>query len=305
MEQPKTTPKFLFLETRPQFLILTPAAFSVGIGVAAYQGHFNLFHMILALIGSIFAHIAVNVLNDYTDYVVGTDKLTKRTPFSGGSGILPAGKLTPKAVLALGSGALAAGLVIGVYFILIYPVLLWLVVAAAVLTVIYTPILTRIYITELFPGLGFGPLLIIGAYITQLPAGSSHISLAVVWASIPVGILVSNLLWVNEIPDFDADRKTGRRHGVIAVGRQNAALLYGIFNFLAYLFIVLPVILRILPPHLLIALLTVPVAVLASRGAMENYDNTEKLIPALGQNVIVDNLTPVLMTAGLLLAKFF
>jgi len=304
LEQMPSKPKLLFLETRPQFLILTPAAFSVGIAVAAWEGSFNLLHMVLALIGSLFAHITVNVINDYTDFVKGTDKLTKRTPFSGGSGMLPEGLLTPSAVLVLGLSALLAGLIIGGYFIVLYPVLLWLVIPAAIISVIYTPLLTKVYITELFPGIGFGPLLIIGAYVTQQAVGSSHISPAVIWASIPVGILVTNLLWVNEIPDFDADKQTGRRHGVILLGKKTSAVFYGLFNILAYVFIIVPVVLNVLPPHVLLALLTIPIAIKATIGAVQNYDDTEKLIPSLGQNVLVVNVTPVLMTIGLVLAKF-
>lgn len=304
METKISKPKVLFLETRPQFLLLTPAAFSVGIAVAVYQDSFNGFNLILALVGSILAHVAVNVLNDYYDYVRGTDKLTRRTPFSGGSGFLPEGLLKPEDALKLGIGALIVGLIIGAFFIYKYPILLVIVLLAALLTVIYTPMLTHIYITELFPGIGFGPLLVIGAYITQLSPAVVRISSQIVWASIPVGILVSNLLWINEIPDYEADLKTGRRHGVILLGKRNAARAYVILLALAYLFIIIPVILRVLPPHALLGLLTVPVAVKASQGALQNYDNTEKLVPALGQNVLVVLVTPVLLTIGLLLATF-
>ncbi len=280
--------KLFFLETRPQFLLLTPAAFSVGIAVAVYQGQFNGVHLILALIGSVLAHVTVNVLNDYFDYVKGTDKLTKRTLFSGGSGFLPEGMLKPKEALWLGLGSLTAGLAIGVYFILKYPVLLYIVAFAAILTVIYTPILTRIYITELFPGIGFGPLLVIGAYITQLSLKNPKIAPEVIWASIPVGILVSNLLWVNEIPDYEADLQTGRRHGVILVGKKAASYIYALLIGLSYLFIVL----------------TLPIGLKAIQGVIKNYGQVEQLIPALGQNVLVVLLTPVLMTIGLILAKF-
>lgn len=292
----------MFLETRPQFLLLTPAAFSVGIGAAAYGGYFNGPHLLLALIGSILAHVAVNVLNDYVDYVRGTDKLTQRTPFSGGSGLLPEGLLSPQDALKLGIGALLVGLVISIYFLFRYPILILIVGLAALVIIAYTPIFTRVYITELFPGLGFGPLLVVGAYVTQLPLGSAAISVQAIWASIPVGILVSNLLWVNEIPDYEADLKTGRKHGVILVGKRSASRIYALLNALAYSFIVIPVVLGINPPLTLIALLTIPIAVKASQGVMQNYDETEKLIPALGQNVLVDLVTPVLLTVGFLLA---
>lgn len=302
MEAKPSKAKLLFLETRPQFLLLTPAAFSVGIAAAVYEGYFNGLHLILALIGSILAHVAVNVLNDYVDYVRGTDKLTQRTPFSGGSGLLPQELLKPQDALKLGVGALLVGLLISIYFISRYPILILLVALAALVMVAYTPIFTRIYITELFPGLGFGPLLIVGAFITQLPVGSVSIPSQVIWASVPVGILVTNLLWVNEIPDYEADLKTGRRHGVILLGKRKAAVFYVLFLFLAYLFIIIPVAMGILPALALLGLLTIPVAIKASQGALKNYDDTEKLIPTLGQNVLVVLVTPVLMTIGLLIA---
>lgn len=302
MEAKPSKAKLLFLETRPQFLLLTPAAFSVGIAVAVYEGYFNGLHLILALIGSILAHVTVNVLNDYVDYVRGTDKLTQRTPFSGGSGLLPQELLKPQDALKLGVGALLVGLLISIYFISRYPILILLVALAALVVVAYTPVFTRIYITELFPGLGFGPLLIIGAFITQLPPDAAYISSQAIWASIPVGILVTNLLWVNEIPDYEADLKTGRRHGVILLGKRKAAVFYVLFLFLAYLFIIIPVAMGILPALALLGLLTIPVAIKASQGALKNYDDTEKLIPALGQNVLVVLVTPVLMTIGLMLA---
>lgn len=296
--------KLLFLETRPQFLLLTPVAFSVGIAVAVYQGSFKGFHLLLAFIGSILFHITVNVLNDYYDYIKGTDKLTQRTPFSGGSGFLPEGILKPEDAFRLGYGALILGLLIGIYFIYKYPVLIYIVPLAALVAVIYTPILTRIYIAELFPGLGFGPLLIIGAYITQLSPENVRISPQIIWVSFPVGILVSNLLWVNEIPDYDADLQTGRKHGVILLGKRNASRIYTILLALCYLSIITSVILKILPPHILLGLLTIPIAIKASQGVMKNYAQTDKLIPALGQNILIVLLTPVLITVGLLLARF-
>ena len=86
--------KTWFLETRPQFLILTPICVLVGVAAAAYDDFdLNPVHVILTLVGALLAHISVNVLNDYFDYRSGIDLATKRTPFSGGSGILPGGLL--------------------------------------------------------------------------------------------------------------------------------------------------------------------------------------------------------------------
>src|SRR3989304_8552460 len=97
--------KALFLETRPQFLLLSVVLAFLGTSIAWYDGIFNLGYAILAFAGLLFAHISVNVLNDYFDYRSGIALETPRTPFSGGSGILPAALLTPRQVFWLGMGA--------------------------------------------------------------------------------------------------------------------------------------------------------------------------------------------------------
>ncbi len=305
MEEITSYKKLLFLETRPQFLLLTPVCFLVGIGAAVYEGYFNALHFFLALIGAILAHVSVNVLNDYFDYKRGTDFLTQRTPFSGGSGLLPTNKVKPEDAFKLGLGALFIGLLISLYFLYLYPILIPLVILAAFIVYAYTPWLTRIWITELFPGIGFGPLLVIGTYVTQLKPENLKISTAAVLASIPTGILVSNLLWVNEIPDYEADLKTGRKHGVILLGKKGAAWGYVVMLVLTYVSIIISVALKLLPTFTLLGLLTVPVAIKAGQGALSYYDQTEKLVPVLGQNIIVVLATPLLISIGFFLAAFY
>jgi 1,4-dihydroxy-2-naphthoate polyprenyltransferase len=291
--------KSFFLETRPQFLTLIPCVLAPGVALAFLQGHFNAPHLILALIGSLMVHASVNILNDYTDWQRGTDKLVQRTPFSGGSGLIKAGDLSPRAVLAEGVVLLLAALAIGAYFISIYPILLWVVIAGALMTVLYTPLLTRSVITEIFPGLGLGVIPVIGAYVVMLPPGQASVPAGIVWLSIPPGILVSGLLWINELPDIKADTATGRRHAVLLLGTRKAAIGYCLLLALAYASIILPVALKSLPPWTLLGLGTIPIALKAGSGALKNHGSIEGIIPALGQNVVTVLLTPVLTAVGL------
>ncbi|MFC1984813.1 hypothetical protein ACFLUW_00245, partial [Chloroflexota bacterium] len=76
--------KIWFLETRPQFLLLSVVLAFLGTCIAWYDGAFHLDYALLAFFGLLLAHISVNVLNDYFDYRSGIDLETKRTPFSGG-----------------------------------------------------------------------------------------------------------------------------------------------------------------------------------------------------------------------------
>lgn len=295
--------KALLLETRPQFLILIPCVLSLGIAVAFFNGFFNWQHLLLALVGSLLIHASVNILNDYTDWVRGTDKLVQRTPFSGGSGLIKDGAISQKIVLIEGIVTLLAALGIGLYFAYLYPVLIWLVIAGALLTVFYTPLLTKTVITEVFPGIGLGIIPVIGAYVVMQPLGQGLITPQIIWASIPAGILVSGLLWINELPDIKADAATGRRHAVLLLGTLNAARGYVALLVLTYAFVVIPVALGVLPVWSLLGLLTMPIAFKAGTGAIKNHDSIEGIIPALGQNVLTVLATPVLMAIGVAIAK--
>ncbi|HID61917.1 MAG TPA: prenyltransferase, partial [Anaerolineae bacterium] len=94
--------KTWFLELRPQFLLLAVVLVPIGTAVAWHQGSFNPAYFVLAWVGTVLAHISVNVLNDYFDHKSRLDFHTQRTPFSGGSGILTAGLLEPTKVYILG-----------------------------------------------------------------------------------------------------------------------------------------------------------------------------------------------------------
>jgi 1,4-dihydroxy-2-naphthoate polyprenyltransferase len=295
--------KVLFLETRPQFLTLIPCVLAPGVALAYAGGHFNWAHLILALIGSLLVHGSVNILNDYTDWVRGTDKLVVRTPFSGGSGLIKEGALSPRMVLIEGIVTLGISLLIGVYFIYLYPVLLWVVVAGALLTVLYTPILTKTVITEVFPGLGLGVIPVIGAYVVMQPIGKVIITPELIWLSIPAGILVTGLLWINELPDIKADTATGRRHAVLLMGTKAGAWSYVALLVATYVSIVIPIALHVLPVWCLAGLLTIPIAFKAGSGAVKNHDSIEGIIPALGQNVLTVLTTPVLLAIGLVISK--
>ena len=94
--------KFWLMEPRPPFLLLTVCLVFLGTSIAWHNGFFNLLYFALALGGTLLAHMSVDVLNDYFDYKSGLDLDTERTPFSGGSGLLPGGQLNPRSVYILG-----------------------------------------------------------------------------------------------------------------------------------------------------------------------------------------------------------
>jgi 1,4-dihydroxy-2-naphthoate octaprenyltransferase len=292
--------KLWFLETRPHFLLLTPVCVLVGLAVAVWElDSINAVHFVLALLGAVLAHVSVNVLNDYFDYRSGLDLKTSRTPFSGGSGILPSGLMTPAQVYLFGLGALVAVAAIGGYFIYEYGWrILPLGAAGLLLVYFYTTHLTRNpWLCAIAPGLGFGPLMVLGVYFTQ----TGEYALAPTLASLVPGFLVSNLLLLNQFPDAEADLVAARRHIPIALGKKAAARVYVLLLAAAYLSLALVVAFGVLPVTALLGLLTLPLGIKAARGVLKSYDDTGKLIPFMGLNIQVTLLTPLLTGAGILL----
>jgi len=291
--------KVWFLETRPQFLLLSVVLAFLGTCIAWYDDYFHLGYALLAFLGLLLCHISVNVLNDYFDYRSGIDLEAKRTPFSGGSGILPAALLKPKQVLWLGLVSLLVAVPIGVYFVVARGwQLLPLLVVGALCALLYTPVLTRLRWPELAPGVGLGALPVVGTYFVQTAA----YTLPAVVASIPSGILVHNLLLLNEFPDAEADRKAGRKTLPIVMGKSKAWVVYSVLTILVYLWIIGGVVVGKMPAFSLIALLTLPFAIKAIQGTRK-HDEMSQLVPAMANNVMVVLLTQFLLGIGYILAR--
>jgi len=293
--------KTWFRETRPGFLLLTPITFSVGLAVAFAEGSFDMLRALLGLVGALLAHLSVNVINDYFDYKSGLDIRTRRTPFSGGSGILPEGLLKPKDTYLFAVGCMLIGGVIGVYFALTTGwMLLPLIVVVAFTIYFYSTHLSHWFLGEVFTGLNFGPLMVLGAYFIQ----TGRYSLPALAAGVVPGILVGNLLFLNEFPDVEADRSTGRRNLVIALGLAISAKIYVLFISSVYMWIALCVLVGLMPVTALIGFITIPLALKATRGTLAHHSDIERLIPAMGANVMLVLSCTGMTSIGIFLSRF-
>ncbi|OIP26358.1 MAG: hypothetical protein AUK39_05010 [Dehalococcoidia bacterium CG2_30_46_19] len=291
--------KVWFLETRPQFLLLSVVLAFLGTSLAWYDGAFHLGYALVAFVGLLLCHISVNVLNDYFDYKSGIDLKVERTPFSGGSGILPPALLTPTRTLWFGLISFLLAVPIGIYFVvtvgwLLLPVIL----IGAICILLYTPFLTRLEWPEWAPGVGLGTLPILGFYFIQ----TASYTLPAIVAAIPSGILVHNLLLLNEFPDAEADREAGRKTLPIAIGKAKASIFYSVLTAIVYLWIIGAVVAGLMPVFSLIALLTLPIAVRAIQGAIKYRGKIEQLIPAMRDNVLVVLLTQIFLGVGYIIS---
>lgn len=281
---------------RPPFLVLTPACVLLGLATAVWtSGGASAGSFALALLGALCAHISVNAFNEYGDFRSGLDAMTRRTPFSGGSGTLPRRPELARVTLWIALATLTLTGIIGLYFVHVRGAAMLPLVVGLIVIAAYTRWITRSpLLCLLAPGLGFG-LMAAGTDLV-LTGGLSWTALAA--ACVPF-FLVSNLLLLNQFPDVEADRSVGRRHFPIAVGRRASSLIYAAFLLAAGLSILLGVKTGQLPPTCLIALIAFLPAVPVVVGAYRHAENTERLVPLMGLNVLVCILTPVLVATGL------
>ena len=283
---------------RAPFLLLPVALVAAGAAVGLTVGAFDPVATLLALVGLVALHVAVNALNEASDFETGIDLATEPTPFSGGSKTLPADELTPTAARRLGYAGVAVGAAVGAYFLVTVGwVLVPVYVLGAVTVLAYTTVLTRYGIGELGAGLGLGALPVVGTVLVQggpVPPATWPVAVAAFAATF-------NLLLLNEFPDELADRAGGRRNLVHRLGRHRAALLYVAVVLLAPVALVVGVALGQLPALALLG--AVPTVVLARPVSWAlTMPSTAVSTDALRENVIWVLATNLMVAAGLVVA---
>jgi 1,4-dihydroxy-2-naphthoate octaprenyltransferase len=284
---------------RAPFLLLPFTLVAAGAAAAAWEGAFAWGRTLLAVVGLVLLHAAVNALNEASDMTTGIDLRTNRTPFSGGSGTLPAGKLSVRATRVFAYCCAVGGGLIGGWFALrLDPLFALLMAAGAASVLFYSEVWARTGLGEVFAGLGLGALPIWGAAWVQGPPPGP----AALWAGVPGFFMTFNLLFLNEFPDEEADRAGGRKNIVLMLGRRGAALVYVAAALAAPAAIVVAVVLlRALPVPALAATLPSLLLVKPLRWALG--DAREPVpVPALGANVAWNLATNSVLALALAVA---
>ena len=289
--------------TRLPFLTATLVPILLGTVIAWDDGFFNLGLFLLTLLGASFFHLGTNVMNDYFDHTSGADQANLTpTPFSGGSRLVQRGMIDAKTLRNGAWGFYAAGTVVGsILLALTGPELLIFGLVGFLLGFLYTAPPIRIVhrgVGEMAVGLGFGPVMVMGAYWVQ----SQQLSTAALYASIPVAILIAAVLYINEIPDRMWDEKAGKRTLVTRISPDISIAGYAVLMGAAYVFILVGVALGVMPIATLLGLLTIPMAWNAFKTLRRHHGYPYRLIPANATTVFVHLFTGLLIVAGYFVA---
>ncbi len=292
----------------PKIWIASTIPMTVG-GAIAYA-HLGTFHWSWFLLGCAAIYmleIGKNAINEYIDYLSGVDTFVtpdKRTPFSGGKKTIIDGKLTLQENLVIGIITVALGCLLGLIIVFVREFnILWIGLAGVFFALFYSlPPLKLAYrgLGELVVGFTFGPLITSGTYLVQ----AHTISFEVVLASVPLGFLIANVLWINQYPDYEADFKGGKMNGVVRMGKEKAVNIYALLFGLAYLFLL---ILALFSFNIfwLLPLVSLPLAYRAIIVARRYYDDIPRLTEANAKTIQIYQLTGLTMAAGALLPLLF
>jgi 1,4-dihydroxy-2-naphthoate octaprenyltransferase len=300
--KPRLSFGFLTLRaTRLPFLTATIVPVTLGILIAASHGSFELVAALLTIVGASFVQLGLNVANDVFDTMSGADDANVTpTKFSGGSRVIQYGLVSFRQMATLSTIFYVLAAIIGLILLATHgsTALLVIGVVGFVVSLGYTaPPLKFVYrgLGELAVALGFGPLMLLGAYVVQTGG-------ALAWepivASIPVALLVALILYVNEIPDRRGDARAGKRTLPVRFSRSLVIAGYNAAVAAAYVVLVAGVGLGILPIPVLLMLLTIPLALKVSRGLAPNYEDPYGLMAIMGANVQLHLRAGLLLLAG-------
>lgn len=293
--------KLLVGVARPNFLTLSLVCVALAVALGWYEiQRLEGTLLLLVLVMALAAHISVNAFNEYFDFRSGLDYLTRKTPFSGGTGTLLKYPSRARQALGLASVTLLIVIVLGLWLSFQQGwQLLWIGVPGVLMIYIYTQYINRSPVFCLLaPGIGFGLLMTLGA-IWVLTGELT----ATAWAvAVIVAFLVSNLLLLNQFPDVEADQQVGRKHFPIVLGRSASARIFVALLAGSYLVLLLAVWQHWLPVHALFALLTLIPAFFLARGVLSKAEQIDELIPFMGLNVALCHLYPLALAAGLVWA---
>jgi 1,4-dihydroxy-2-naphthoate octaprenyltransferase len=300
--KPRLSFGFLALRTtRLPFLTATIVPVLLGIVIAATHGAFDLVSALLTVVGASFVQLAINVSNDVFDAAQGADDANVTpTKFSGGSRVIQYGLVTFRQMATLAFTFYAAGAAVGLVLLALRGSVALLVIGVVgfVVGLGYTaPPLKFVYrgLGEIAVALGFGPLMLVGAYVVQTRGALSWEPFV---ASIPVALLVALILYVNEIPDRRGDAHAGKRTLPVRFSRQAVVRGYVAAVVVAFGAVVLGVIGGLLPVPTLAVLLALPLARQVRDGLTPNYDNPYGLMAVMGVNIKLHLYVGLLLLAA-------
>lgn len=265
----------------------------------------SLIWFVIAVVSIFLIETGKNAVNEVVDYISGVDKdiaQDKKTPFSGGKKTIVEGKLTIRQAVMTALITYIPAVIIGLMIVFFREFnVLWPGMIGVGISVLYSlPPFKFAYrgLGEASVGFTFGPVIMTGMNI--LLTGGLDIRVAA--ASVPIGILIANVLWINQFPDYEVDKKGNKKNWVVRLGKEKSAYIHGFIYLAAYLSFI-PIAIMYKSPVMLLPLLSVPLAYQGYKNAVSNHNDVPRLILSNMRMVQVYQLTGIMMIAAYIIYR--
>jgi 1,4-dihydroxy-2-naphthoate octaprenyltransferase len=289
---------------RLPFLSATIVPILLGATVASRYVSVDWFYFALTMLGGSLLHIGTNTSNDYFDHTSGTDEANYNymVPFSGGSRSIQMGLISAKGMLYLSIITFALSGLIGIPLIIKAGInILYLGFIGFLSGFFYTAppfrFASRKGIGELLIGLNFGPLMVVGSFLVQTSGDLTHVFEAAL-AGIPIGLLVAAIVYVNQFPDHDGDKATGKNNLVVVFGPEKARIGYVLLVVGAFVSIIVMALSGTFPMLSLMTLVTSIISVYTTK-TLYKYYNNRLLQPANAGTIGLHFITGVFFCVGI------
>ncbi len=205
----------------------------------------GLLAVVLIMLATYYGGEAYDVVEDRIAWANGGSR------FSGGSGVVANGCITPNRAKSLSLIALFGAGLVGLLIQFGHKTGPWTLPLGMM-----GALAGYYYSTPPFRWVkrGFGELLVSFCYgwlpvatAFYLQTGSLH--RLIHWLSIPIGCTIFNVILLNEFPDYRGDVLGGKRNLVVRLGREACTHIYGGVLLLAWLFLLMGMFVGV-PPHL-------------------------------------------------------
>ena len=290
-----------FLATRPAFLIITLLGCLIGLLLPTSSHSYSWQINLLAIFLALSLHASANLLNDYFDHINGSDLInTERiSPFTGGSRYIQDQIFTPQQIFTLGVLLSLLSIGLGIY---ICSQTTWLLMPIGLVGVIITwayssppiQLMSRGIMGEFAIAMAWSLVVIGFATMHQ-----DHLTESAVYTGLSFGLMASNILLVNQIPDIKADQISGKYTLATQSSDQSLQLWFGASYGCAYFLQILGINNGTIPLSTAMTLIAVPLFLFCSYSMHQALKERSKLKSLVLQNIIVVHLYAVLLCLGL------
>lgn len=289
---------------RAPFLLGSLIPVIIGSALAFSEKFFSISFFLITALGVAALHLGANLLNDYCD-ARGSDSINVRlTPFSGGSRVIQNREIAPWTILLMSSFFFAFGLAVGIWLVylgrpFVIAIGLFGFVAGWAYSAPPLQLMSRGW-GEVLIFFAFGPFITLGTYYVM----SGSLSWQAFALGFPQGFFIVGVIWINQFPDYQADREAGKKNLVVRWGPDICRYLYCVIMLLAFVVVILLISIVGFSYLIMLSFVALPLAAKAMKILWKEYLSHKEVIPAQALTIQTLIVHGMFLSIGIFLSRF-